>query len=329
MASDQSQGEIAAGGSAYRRVPWRLTDVAIGIGVILLFQAVALLAQAGVGPVNGRLYWSVYFGPMLAWTSIYPLWVAHRRSSLPLLRVPGPGRFLKEIFLAVFLTFVMTMSLGMLLLLLRDFVGPQPTVREQFLRAGGVSNRAILTYAITGATIGPATEELFFRAFVYNALRRRLGTFVALMLQAALFALVHPYTLAQRGAIFFIGLVLAGVYDWRKTILTPILMHCFFDALVFTVALHAVWNAPFLGLTGIRHDQGCQVSSILPDSPAEKAGLRVKDVITKFDGRDVQSFDELAKLVAQRKVGDAVNVTILRDGREISIRAMLDKRSSQ
>jgi membrane protease YdiL (CAAX protease family) len=329
MASDESQGEIAAGGSAYRRVPWRLTDVVIGIGVILLFQAVALLAQAGIFPVNGALYWSVYFGPMLAWTAIFPLWAAHSRSSLPLLRVPGPGKSLKEMFLAVFLTFVMMMTLGMLLLLLHDFVGPQPTIREQLQRAGGLPNSAILTYAIIGATIGPAAEELFFRAFIYNALRRRLGTFVALMLQAGLFALVHPYTIAQRGAIFLIGLVLAGVYDWRKTILTPILMHCLFDAIVFTLALYAVWNAPFLGLTGVRHDQGCQVSSILPDSPAEKAGLRVKDVITKFDGHDVQAFDELAKLVAQQRVGDAVKITILRDGKEISVRAVLDKRSSQ
>jgi membrane protease YdiL (CAAX protease family) len=329
MASEESPDELPAIVSAYRRIPWRLTDVAIGIGAILLLQAVAFLAQAGLVPVKGWLYWSVYFGPMLAWTALYPLWVAHRRSSLPLFRAPGPGRFLKETFLAVFLTFVMMMALGTLLLLLRDFVGPQPTIRDQFQRAGGLPNAAILTYAIIGATIGPASEELFFRAFVYNALRRRWGTFVALMLQAGLFALVHPYSIAQRGGIFLIGLVLAGVYDWRKTILTPILMHCFFDAVVFAVALHAVWDAPFLGVTCVGREAGCQITSIGPGSPAEKAGLRVKDVITSFDGHDVHAFDELAKRVAQRKPGEEVEITLLRDGKEISIRAVLDKRSSQ
>jgi C-terminal processing protease CtpA/Prc len=140
---------------------------------------------------------------------------------------------------------------------------------------------------------------------------------------------VHPYSIAQRGGIFLIGLVLAGVYDWRKTILTPILMHCFFDAIVFAVALHAVWDAPFLGVTCVGREAGCQITSIGPGSPAEKAGLRVKDVITSFDGHDVHAFDELAKRVAQRKPGEEVEITLLRDGKEISIRAVLDKRSSQ
>jgi membrane protease YdiL (CAAX protease family) len=328
MVAEQSQDEVPANVSTYRRIPWHLTDVAIGIGVILLFQAVALVAQAGSIPVNGWLYWSIYFGPMVAWTAIYPLWVAHRRSSLPLFRVPKPRRILREGFLAGFLTIAMMLTLGVLTLLVRDFVGPQPNIRERLQSAAGWSNTALLTYAIIGSTIGPAFEELFFRGFIYNALRRRFGTFVALLLQAGLFALVHPYTIVQRATIFLIGLVLAGVYDWRKTILTPILIHCLFDAIVFTAALHAVWDAPFLGVSGVRHESGCQITSIGPGSPAEKAGLRVKDVITRLDGHDVHAFDELAKGVAQRKPGEEVEITLLREGKQITRSAVLSKRSA-
>ena len=44
-----------------------------------------------------------------------------------------------------------------------------------------------------GVTIGPITEEIFFRGFLYNAVVRRFAPVIAMCLQAFLFAMTHPY----------------------------------------------------------------------------------------------------------------------------------------
>lgn len=64
-------------------------------------------------------------------------------------------------------------------------------------------------------------------------------------------------------------------------------------------------------------------SSILPGSPAEKAGLKEKDVITKIDGTNVDEKNSLTSLIGRKTVGDEVTLTVLRDGKEQSIKATL------
>ncbi|HFU6521703.1 TPA: S1C family serine protease [Enterococcus hirae] len=54
---------------------------------------------------------------------------------------------------------------------------------------------------------------------------------------------------------------------------------------------------------------GVIVTSVQPATPAEKAGLKQYDVITKIDDTDVSSGVELQSVLYQKKVGDSVKVT--------------------
>lgn len=63
--------------------------------------------------------------------------------------------------------------------------------------------------------------------------------------------------------------------------------------------------------------------SILPGSPAEKAGLKEKDIITKIDGTEVNDKNSLTSLIGRKNVGDEVTLTILRDGKEQTIKVSL------
>lgn len=65
---------------------------------------------------------------------------------------------------------------------------------------------------------------------------------------------------------------------------------------------------------GMRNARGALIAEISPDGPAEKAGLRVGDVILQFDGRKVDEMQELPRMVAETKIGKAVEVEVLRDG---------------
>jgi putative serine protease PepD len=65
-------------------------------------------------------------------------------------------------------------------------------------------------------------------------------------------------------------------------------------------------------------ENGAQVATtgrgILPESPAEKAGLRGGDVIIEIDGKEIYSPEELIVSIRAKNVGDRVTLGYLRDG---------------
>jgi serine protease Do len=70
---------------------------------------------------------------------------------------------------------------------------------------------------------------------------------------------------------------------------------------------------------------GALVGQVFDDSPASKAKLQRGDVITKFNGKDIKEYDDLPRIVASTPPGAAVDMTILRDGKEKSLKATLEK----
>src|SRR5579864_1234422 len=65
--------------------------------------------------------------------------------------------------------------------------------------------------------------------------------------------------------------------------------------------------------------QGAVVSEVQPDSPGAKAGLKVGDVITKIDGRDVTDAGQLQVEVGQLQPGTTVHLDVLRDGKSMTV----------
>ena len=66
-------------------------------------------------------------------------------------------------------------------------------------------------------------------------------------------------------------------------------------------------------------------SAIMPGSPADKAGLKEKDIVTKINGQIVGTHGGVATLVGTYAPGDTVQVTYLRDGKEGSTKVTLGK----
>lgn len=65
-------------------------------------------------------------------------------------------------------------------------------------------------------------------------------------------------------------------------------------------------------------------SSIIKDSPAEKAGLKEKDIITKVDDQAIDQQHSLISVLGSRAVGDKVTLTVVRDGKEQKIEITLE-----
>src|SRR5579872_6937693 len=60
---------------------------------------------------------------------------------------------------------------------------------------------------------------------------------------------------------------------------------------------------------------GVPISSVVPGSPADQAGLKVGDTITTVDGKKVSKGSELVADIASRKPGSKVNLGFIRNGK--------------
>jgi len=88
-------------------------------------------------------------------------------------------------------------------------------------------------------------------------------------------------------------------------------------------------NKAFLGVTTEKNERGAQIREVVSGSAAEKAGLKVGDIITKVGDESVGGPEELADLVSFKKPGDEVKISFLREGKKESTKAILGKRERQ
>lgn len=72
-------------------------------------------------------------------------------------------------------------------------------------------------------------------------------------------------------------------------------------------------------------ERGVVVDRITPDSPAAKAGLKEKDVITELDGQRVEGAAQFRRMIHEIPAGRPVQLTVWRDGRAQTITATLGK----
>ncbi len=78
-------------------------------------------------------------------------------------------------------------------------------------------------------------------------------------------------------------------------------------------------GGPIIGVLGDSRTDAAKISRVLPNSPAEQAGIKVDDVITKFDGTKVETFDALAAAVDEKEPGDQVKVELRRGDETLTV----------
>lgn len=88
----------------------------------------------------------------------------------------------------------------------------------------------------------------------------------------------------------------------------------------------------FLGVTGTDTTSGpagALINGVIPDSPADGAGLRVGDLVTGYDGQHIESFADLAAAVRGSQPGDRVTLTLQRGDEAITAEVTLAERTVQ
>ncbi len=72
-----------------------------------------------------------------------------------------------------------------------------------------------------------------------------------------------------------------------------------------------------------------QGSAIIPNSPADEAGLQDEDIIVEVGGEKVDELNTLSTLLGHYNVGDEVELKVIRDGDEITLKATLEEAPDQ
>ena len=177
--------------------------------------------------------------------------------------------------------------------------------------------------------LDPLSKSFSFVASSTTALRCVCPIGVAILVQATFFAAAHPYQPVGIVVAGSLGLALAGIYEWRGTLLTPIFVHAMSNGIYMIGIVAAVManaKAPVLGVWGARYaGAGCGGTGH-PSHRAEKADLRPGDVILSYNNVAIDDFEQLVELARAGRVGDSVRIEVLRGETRLEKRVTLGPR---
>jgi regulator of sigma E protease len=103
-----------------------------------------------------------------------------------------------------------------------------------------------------------------------------------------------------------------SVWERAAVIFTGPLMNFLLAIVVFSL-IFSVFGVPVSG------SSSTVIGNVLPQKPAEEAGLKTYDKIIAIEGQEVSNWQELAKII-NRHAGDNISITIQRDGKVKKVR---------
>jgi membrane protease YdiL (CAAX protease family) len=166
---------------------------------------------------------------------------------------------------------------------------PQHLIYPYF---GIITKTKVILFAIATILIGPIAEEIFYRGYLLEQLRKLTNSGIAIVLQSVFFAIAHLF---YRGIfisilVFLFGLILGS---WRikfRSLLPLILAHIIFNAVFSFHVLKILYNTASLTSEynfqldlDILSKPKCQQIISLREEPAEKA---IPDIISFFADPD-------------------------------------------
>ena len=236
---------------------------------------------------------------------------------------PAWHEVLLEAAIALLATIISLFVVGAYALLVEYFF-PEAQVSGTFVEGmrSAPPTPFVLALLLMMFTVAPVCEELFFRGFLLNALRQRMPTPVAILLSSVVFGAIHTFGGWHAIGAGILGVMFASVYVWRKTLLTPMLMHAMNNFLVAAVLMASMLMNQHSAVIGISPEPDAadyRIGEVYPGSPAEQAGLKPGDVITHIDEEPINDFSDLTKAIKSHKPGVRRTLTVRRDEETLTI----------
>ena len=78
---------------------------------------------------------------------------------------------------------------------------------------------------------------------------------------------------------------------------------------------------------GVKDGKGALVGEVFEGDPADKAGIKPKDVVIEVDGDKIEDSRDLSQKIAEIRVGEQITIKVVRGGKEHTFRVEIDKRT--
>jgi len=216
------------------RPKWSIWDVCKVAILFLFFGYVIILSEAFLSRVfpifktdNLRMMVNSSILDTLVVVFIIYFTVIQYKEPLAALGISARN-FLKNVlygvigYIALIPVLILILSIIMVIINMTKYIPAKQPVVELFLKEKGA---AFLTYSsLFAAIVGPVIEELFFRGFLYGALKKYIGIFWAMTATAILFAALHAHPVGFF-PIVALGLLLAYIYEKTGTLVSSITIH--------------------------------------------------------------------------------------------------------
>ena len=77
---------------------------------------------------------------------------------------------------------------------------------------------------------------------------------------------------------------------------------------------------------GLPSLNGVIVGKVVPDSPAEKAGLQPNDIITRIDDQEIVKLNYVKKMIDLKEIGDTIKIEVIRNGHSTLVFARIGRK---
>lgn len=222
---------------SFSKVNWSNKRLIVGLSSLIIYFALLQLIYRPYLLGNNSNFYLIFAPWVMAvlWMLLFPLFCIYK-DSLMIWEVSF-SNVLKEAVVALGISLVAIIIISTYHLAVEHLI--KETLDNPWAGLSKVQKDSKLILSMTILfTITSVVEELFFRGFVYNALRQRFNIYFCALMQAIIFALFHyknPYnSIYNLIGIFLLGIILVIAYEQRKTLLSPVLVHGFYCILLAT-----------------------------------------------------------------------------------------------
>jgi membrane protease YdiL (CAAX protease family) len=222
-------------------VSWGISDL-VRASIIIIFMAylVGLIEALLVRTVhlelgsNLRMILSTFFIDIIVLAVVLYFVVVKCRERLPALGLRFESilnnilsGIAAYIFIVPLLFMVLIFSIWFLDLL--GYSPPSQPIFEVFMEEK--RSRVLFFLTIFVSLFGPIIEEMFFRGFMYSAIKKRLGFLGAAFLSASIFSLLHT-NIVSFLPIMMLGALLAYLYERTGSLVAPITVHIVHNSVI-------------------------------------------------------------------------------------------------
>ncbi|MCX5688145.1 MAG: type II CAAX endopeptidase family protein, partial [Candidatus Omnitrophica bacterium] len=222
-------------------VLWGIMDI-VRVVIIVMFSGY-MLATAGsiiLKPlhfnmnVNLLMMLATFFIDIIVGIVILYFVLVKYREKLSSLGIACTGFYKNVLSGIIAYMFILPILIAVLILsmLFLNAIGyklpPQP-VFDIFFEEKRSS--VVLFLTIFVSILGPIIEEIFFRGFLYSAVRKRFGVIIGVLLSSALFSMLHT-NIASFLPIMILGVLMAFLYETTSSLIAPIAVHILHNSII-------------------------------------------------------------------------------------------------